>query len=291
MTEVIQNISREAQLLEEINLLHQEIERLRQANQDLYLSLTTTAEHGDIIEAELQRTNEQLLAEVEERRKAQATLKALLAAISRRKDDLEIVVQTIMEHGDVMDTQWALKLSEINQIASLDSLTQIANRRRFDEHLEYQWRQMIREQSPISLILCDIDRFKQFNDAYGHLAGDNCLQQVAKSLTFCVNRPHDLVARFGGEEFAIVLPKTELQGAVYVAERLQEEVARLKIPHADSLVNAHVTLSIGIASLVPTPALAAEELIHLADRYLYIAKQQGRNQIIFSSDRAQQTVL
>lgn len=291
MTEAIQNIPREAQLLEEISLLHQEIERLQRANQDLYLSLTTTAEHGDIIEAELHRTNEQLLAEVEERKKAQATLKALLAAISKRKDDLEIVVQTIMEHGDVMDTQWALKLSEINQIASLDSLTQIANRRRFDEHLEYQWRQMMRERSPISLILCDIDRFKQFNDAYGHLAGDDCLQRVAKSLAFCVNRPHDLVARFGGEEFAIVLPKTELQGAIYVAERLQEEVARLKISHSDSLVNTHVTLSIGIASLIPTPALAAEELIHLADRYLYIAKQQGRNQIIFSSDRSQPTIL
>ncbi|MDX2244765.1 MAG: diguanylate cyclase [Leptolyngbyaceae cyanobacterium bins.302] len=275
-------LSREDQLLEKIADLQREVDRLKQANQDLYLSLTTTAEHGDIIEAELQRTNQQLLTEVEERKRAQATLKALVAAISKRKDDLEIVVQTIMEHGDVMDTQWSQKLSEITKIASLDALTQIANRRRFDEHLEYQWRQMARERSPLALILCDIDRFKQFNDAYGHLAGDDCLQRVASALNHCVNRPSDLVARFGGEEFAAVLPQTQLEGAIRVAERMQQAVARLQISHAQSFVHPHVTLSIGISCIIPDPNLSSEELIHSADRYLYLAKQRGRNQIIFS---------
>jgi len=281
----------EEELVAEVQELRQEVERLKQANRDLYLSLSTTAEHGDLIEAQLQQTNEQLLAEVEERKRAQANLKALLEVITRRKDDLEIVVQTIMEHGDVMDIQWSLKLSEINKIASLDALTQIANRRRFDEHLEYQWKQMTREQSPLALLLCDIDRFKQFNDAYGHLAGDDCLQQVANALNHCVNRPSDLVARFGGEEFATVLPQTNLEGAVRVAERMQQEIARLQIPHAQSLINPYVTLSIGVACLIPTADLSSEELIHMADQFLYLAKQQGRNRIVALPDLSYQTVI
>jgi diguanylate cyclase (GGDEF)-like protein len=283
--------SPESQLVAEVEALRQEVERLKQANRDLYLSLATTAEHGDLIEAQLYQTNEQLLAEVEERRRAQATLKALLEAISKRKEDLEIVVQTIMEHGDVMDTQWSLKLTEINKIASLDALTEIANRRRFDEHLEYQWKQMTRERSPLALILCDIDRFKQFNDAYGHLAGDDCLQRVASALNRCVNRPSDLVARFGGEEFAAVLPQTDLAGALRVAERMQREVAHLQITHAQSLVSPFVTLSIGVTCVIPTPDLSSEELLHMADQLLYQAKQRGRNQIVAASDLPSQTVL
>ncbi|MDX2232493.1 MAG: diguanylate cyclase [Leptolyngbyaceae cyanobacterium bins.349] len=278
-----QSVPHEEELLSEVHQLRQEVERLKRLNQDLYLSLTTTAEHGDFIEAQLQQMNEQLQSEVEERRRAQATLKALLEVISKRKDDLEIVVQTIMEHGDVMDTQWSQKLSEISKIASLDALTQIANRRRFDEHLEYQWKQMARERSPLALILCDIDRFKQFNDAYGHLAGDDCLQKVAIALNHCVNRPSDLVARFGGEEFAAILPYTNIEGAVRVAQRMQEAIARLQIPHVASLVDPHVTLSIGVSGLTPNLEMPSEELIHLADRHLYLAKQQGRNQIVASS--------
>jgi diguanylate cyclase (GGDEF)-like protein len=277
------SVQREEELLSEIKELRQEIKRLKQANQDLALSLTTTAEHGDFIEAQLYQTNEQLLAEVEERKRAQATLKALLEAISKRKEDLEIVVHTIMEHGDVMDTQWSQKLSEISKIASLDALTQIANRRRLDEHLEYQWKQMARERSPLALILCDIDHFKQFNDAYGHLAGDDCLQRVATALNQSVNRPSDLVARFGGEEFAAILPQTDLGGAIRVAQRMQQAIARLQIPHIASLVDPYVTLSIGVSCVVPVLDMPSEELIHFADRHLYLAKQQGRNQIISTS--------
>lgn len=279
-----QQVNHERQLLTEVSQLREEIERLRKANQDLYIALSTTAEHGDIIEAQLQEVNEQLKVEVEERKRAEATLKALLEAISKRKDDLEIVIQTIMEHGDVMDTQWSQKLTEMNKIATLDALTQIANRRRFDEHLEQQWGQMVRERSPLALILCDIDHFKQFNDAYGHLAGDDCLQQVATVLHRCVNRPNDLVARFGGEEFAAVLPQTSLEGAIRVAERMQAEVTQLHIPHVDSSVSAAVTLSIGIGCLIPTPQTAASELIRLSDRHLYLAKQLGRNRIFPTSD-------
>lgn len=281
----------ERHLLAEIADLRQEIDYLKRANRDLYLALTTTAEHGDTIEAQLQEVNEQLKVEVEERRRAEAALRTLVEVISRRKNDLEIVVQTIMEHGDVMDTHWQEKLAESDRIASIDGLTQIANRRKFDEHLKQQWKQMARDQSPLSVILCDIDHFKQFNDAYGHLAGDACLQKVAGVLGDCVKRPTDLVARFGGEEFAAILPQTEVDGALRIAEHMQLAVMQLQIPHRASKVSSVVTLSIGIACAVPTPHSVSEELIHTADRRLYQAKQAGRNQIISHFEFAQPTAL
>lgn len=275
------------QLFAEIAELRQEIERLKRANRDLYLALTTTAEHGDIIEAQLQEVNEQLKVEVEERRRAESALKALVEVISRRKNDLEIVVQTIMEHGDVMDTHWQEKLAESDRIASIDGLTQIANRRKFDEHLKQQWKQMARERSSLSVILCDIDHFKQFNDAYGHLAGDTCLQKVAAVLSRCVKRPIDLVARFGGEEFAAILPQTEIDGALMIAQQMQTSVTQLQIPHIASGVSSIVTLSVGVACTIPAQNSLSEDLIHIADRHLYLAKQSGRNQIIAHSELTQ----
>lgn len=280
---------RSRQLTQEVAKLRHEIEVLKKANRDLYLALTTTAEHGDIIESQLQEANERLKVEVEERRRTAATLQALVEIISRRKADLEIVVKTIMEHGDVMDTQWAQKLSEMNEIATLDGLTQIPNRRRFDQHLQYQWKQMVREQASLSMILCDIDHFKQYNDAYGHLAGDQCLQTVANALAQCVNRPSDLVARFGGEEFAAILPQTSLKGAVRVAARMQAELAALQIPHLSSLVSPYVTLSIGVASIIPTGNDEPKMLLDEADQYLYTAKQLGRNRIVSHAEEVLQS--
>lgn len=274
------------QLMQQIQHLREEVERLKREREDLYIALSTTAEHGDCIEAQLHEANQQLKVEVEVRRRTQMTLQTLIEAISKRKADLEIVVQTIMEHGDIMDTQWALKLSEMNKIASIDGLTQIPNRRRFDEHLEHQWKQMIRERSPICLILFDIDHFKQFNDTYGHLAGDDCLKQVAQVLEGCVQRPSDLIARYGGEEFAAILPQTTIAGAIEVAQRVQTEIANLKIFHEKSSVSDYLTLSIGIAGSIPTSTQSFSKLLDEADQYLYLAKQQGRDRIIFSSKKA-----
>jgi diguanylate cyclase (GGDEF)-like protein len=188
-----------------------------------------------------------------------------------------------MEHGDVVDTQWEQKLYEATLLASLDGLTKIANRRRFDDHLEHQWRQMVREHEPLSIILCDIDCFKQFNDAYGHPAGDDCLKQVAQALNDTLNRPHDLVARYGGEEFAAILPQTSRSGALRVAERMQAAIAKLKIAHAHSPVHPSITLSIGVATTIPTPARSPRSLLDEADQFLYGAKQQGRNRILHQS--------
>lgn len=287
MSQPCQSSESEAlQLMQQIQHLREEVERLKREREDLYIALSTTAEHGDCIEAQLHEANQQLKVEVEVRRRTQMTLQTLIEAISKRKADLEIVVQTIMEHGDIMDTQWALKLSEMNKIASIDGLTQIPNRRRFDEHLEHQWKQMIRERSPICLILFDIDHFKQFNDTYGHLAGDDCLKQVAQVLEGCVQRPSDLIARYGGEEFAAILPQTTIAGAIEVAQRVQTEIANLKILHEKSSVSDYLTLSIGIAGSIPTSTQSFSKLLDEADQYLYLAKQQGRDRITFSSKKA-----
>ncbi|MUH01159.1 diguanylate cyclase [Scytonema sp. UIC 10036] len=166
---------------------------------------------------------------------------------------------------------------ELKRLATLDGLTQIANRRSFDECLDREWQRSNREQSPLSLLLCDIDYFKLYNDYYGHQAGDNCLQQFAQTLNAVVKRPTDLVARYGGEEFAILLPNTDTTGALKIAEQIQQAVAQLQIPHVRSDVSQCITVSIGIGCLSPTQELLPQDLIAIADQALYEAKANGRN--------------
>jgi len=168
---------------------------------------------------------------------------------------------------------------KLERLATLDELTQLANRRRFDQYLEMEWRRQAREQTPLSLILCDIDSFKSYNDTYGHPGGDECLRQVAGAIGNAVDRPADLVARYGGEEFAVILPNTALQGAVVVAEHIQTKIAALQLPHAGSQVSQYVTVSLGIASIVPASESAASILIAAADQALYQAKRLGRDRI------------
>ncbi len=175
------------------------------------------------------------------------------------------------------------QLEEANQIllrlSSLDGLTGIANRRRFDEFLEMEWRRGLRESAPLSLIMLDIDFFKAYNDAYGHQAGDDCLKAVANTLSNTVNRPGDLVARYGGEEFAVILPRTHPEGAVTVAELLRAKVEALKIPHSRSRVSDVVTISLGVSTVVPRSGYSTAALIAAADQALYQAKQEGRNRV------------
>ncbi|WP_228056630.1 diguanylate cyclase [Microcoleus sp. LEGE 07076] len=168
---------------------------------------------------------------------------------------------------------------KLERLATLDALTQLANRRRFDQYLEIEWRRQAREQTPLSLILCDIDSFKSYNDTYGHPGGDECLRQVAGAIGNAVDRPSDLVARYGGEEFAVILPNTDIQGAVRVAEHIQLKIAALQLPHAGSQVSQYVTVSLGVASMVPAFESAASILIASADRALYEAKGLGRDRI------------
>ncbi len=166
---------------------------------------------------------------------------------------------------------------ELHRLATLDGLTHIANRRRFNEYLANEWRRMAREQKPLSFILSDVDFFKRYNDAYGHQAGDDCLRKVAQAISCVTQRPNDLVARYGGEEFGVILPNTEVEWAFRISEEMRNAVKQLKVPHCHSDVDEYVTLSLGVACVVPNPELSPLTLINAADRALYQAKEQGRD--------------
>ncbi len=267
-------------LLAEVATLKQELKALKRDNEDLQMAMSTIAEHGDTIETQLFETNLKLQTEVVERQRTQTVLQSLLEMLHREKGDLEVIVETIMEHGDVLDTQWSQKLRKADLLAASDGLTQIPNRRGFDAHLEHQWALMVREQRPISIILCDVDHFKLFNDFYGHLAGDDCLKTIAQALHSALARPDDLVARYGGEEFAVILPLTPEKGALKVAERMQNSISQLRVPHDPSPIHPYITLSMGIACTVPSYERSPSELLEQADRLLYLAKDRGRNQIV-----------
>lgn len=263
-------------LLEQLRM---ENAALKQENQDLHITLTTITEHGDMIEALLNETSVKLRAEVNERKRAEAKLQSILNLISRQKEDLEIIVETIMEHGDVVDAQWRQKLYETAALVNLDGLTQIPNRRRFDQYIEEQWQVLAQKQEPLGLILCDIDFFKQFNDFYGHLTGDDCLRRIAHALSAILRSPYDLFARFGGEEFAAILPYTDEQGAYYTGIRMQAALGLLEIPHHHSAISHQVTMSIGVAAIIPQLDGSPLTLIDEADRRLYWSKERGRNRI------------
>lgn len=168
--------------------------------------------------------------------------------------------------------------AELAHVRSLtDGLTQVANRRCFDDRLQTEWQRSVREKQSLSLIFLDIDYFKLYNDCYGHQAGDACLIQVAQTAASQLKRPTDLFARYGGEEFVVILPNTNMEGAIAVVELIQHAIHDLKIPHEASKVSSNVTISLGIASIIPTQEQSLEQLIAIADKNLYQAKQQGRD--------------
>jgi diguanylate cyclase (GGDEF)-like protein len=167
---------------------------------------------------------------------------------------------------------------ELKRLASLDGLTGIANRRHFDEVLEREWRRAMRQGTELSVLMCDIDYFKQYNDTYGHLEGDECLRQIANTLTITMDRGGDLVSRYGGEEFAAVLPETSLGGALFVAERMKQAILQLNLTNTSSPFGI-ITASFGIASAVPMPETSPLSLLETADRALYQAKHEGKNRV------------
>lgn len=173
---------------------------------------------------------------------------------------------------------------ELERLASLDGLTGVANRRQFDLHLKREWQRLLRETAPISVIMCDVDFFKAYNDTYGHQMGDECLKQIAKILENCAQRSTDLASRYGGEEFVIVLPNTGIKGALQVADKIQHQIRALEIEHQKSEVSGYVTLSLGVACQVPNHDRSPESLIKLADAALYEAKSKGRNCIIANAE-------
>ncbi len=169
------------------------------------------------------------------------------------------------------------KTDMLEKMLCMDGLTEIHNRKGFDETLNRHWRASIRSRSPLSLIMIDIDFFKKYNDRYGHAQGDKCLVQVAQTINDSVKRPQDYVARYGGEEFAVLLPDTEQQGALFIAEKICTAVEALGIAHESSQVGDHVTVSLGAAAMIPNKGDVELSLINLADTALYKAKENGRN--------------
>ncbi|HEY9770828.1 MAG TPA: diguanylate cyclase [Coleofasciculaceae cyanobacterium] len=233
------------QLIFMIEQLRQELKELKLEKADLEIVLDNTTEHADLVES-------QLHSEICDRQKAQAAL--------------------------------SLANRELEKLSVLDSLTQIANRRRFDNYLIQEWQKLRQEQAPLSLILCDIDYFKFYNDTYGHPIGDYCLQQVALTIEFIIESTQGLVARYGGEEFGIILPNVDGAEALKIANKIAVNVEKLHVTHQKSLVSDYITLSLGIHSLIPSSESSPELLIALADKALYEAKAQGRNRACLYAD-------
>ncbi|MGK7910601.1 MAG: diguanylate cyclase [Synechococcus sp.] len=226
----------------EIEALNRKLRHINENLEELVIARTR----------ELEAKNDLLLREIEVRTLAQEELEEANRALDRVNSQLEF-------------------------LATHDELTRVANRRHFNQVLEKTWHVARRQRSPVSLILCDIDYFKQYNDTYGHIQGDSCLQQVAAVFRKALKRPADLAARYGGEEFAIILPDTDLAGAMTVAQSVQQDIESLAIAHSGSQVAEWVTLSFGVAGIIPETADGARVLIGQADKALYQAKANGRN--------------
>ncbi|MGX9219475.1 diguanylate cyclase [Massilia varians] len=185
--------------------------------------------------------------------------------------ELAAVVETLRDLTDEKMAQVALE-----QLATRDGLTGLANRRCFDDTLHAEWARALRQQQPLSLLMVDVDNFKAYNDANGHLGGDECLKRIARAVASEM-RANDLVARYGGEEFAVILPNQSLKGAAIVAERIRCRVEQLQLPC--TAPTRHVTVSIGAATALASPDNTASQLVATADAALYRAKHLGRNRI------------
>ncbi|MBN2645855.1 MAG: diguanylate cyclase [Desulfuromonadaceae bacterium] len=198
---------------------------------------------------------------------------ALEDKVRQRTAALEQVNQQLSQ--EVLERERSQKALE--ELSERDMLTGLYNRRKFDAYFTTEWNAAHREQRSLSLLMIDIDHFKAYNDHYGHLAGDEALAKVAATLQKGVSRPRDFVARYGGEEFICLLPETALNAALSIAEKLRSQVQELQFIHEFSSTSHFITISIGVATACPTPTQAKEDLIELADRALYRAKEGGRN--------------
>ncbi len=260
------------------NQLAEPILRLNQASKDMTegkfqskLSLPRILEFSNLI-----FSFNQMSEEIQQSRQQLANhARSLEQKVADRTRDLR---EEIDRRGQA---EAALKIAnyKLERLAYLDGLTQISNRRSFDERFLQEWKRARRNKTALSIVLCDVDYFKKYNDTYGHLLGDECLCTIAQTLASVVCRPSDCVARYGGEEFVMLLPDTDTAGAIKVAEAMRSKVNGLEIAHRTSEVAEIVTLSFGVASLIPIGTIPPEALINRADRALYQAKQSGRDRV------------
>ncbi|BDM77489.1 diguanylate cyclase domain-containing protein [Acaryochloris marina] len=205
---------------------------------------------------------------------------ALTTIITLAMMGLGLAVGRFRTLNQELEKKVAERTAALERLATVDELTQLANRRQFDQRLEQAWKVARRQQHPLSLILCDVDYFKNYNDTYGHPAGDECLRSIAKVLDRSIRRPGEFSARYGGEEFAIVLPNVSRMDAIQIVTTIQTAIHQLQIPHRSSLNHASVTLSLGIATMIPNANYSPEQLIQAADEALYQAKHQGRDRYV-----------
>ena len=195
-----------------------------------------------------------------------------------------LIVGTLKRQNVLKTKELELANEELEKLVRIDGLTNVANRRYFDEVLNTEYNRAIRNNSFISILMIDIDFFKGYNDNYGHILGDDTLKLVADIISKEINRPGDFVARYGGEEFAVLLPNTDDKGAVIVATRIIESVYKKKIIHCNSEVCEYVTVSVGVATKISFEVGSSLDLLDNADKALYIAKQNGRNQVCLFND-------
>ncbi len=219
---------------------------------------------SDTYQNNLINTKEKLKKEIQKKNKTEKKLNDKISELMKTKQKLEKANK------------------KLARISSRDQLTGLYNRRKFEEVIKREWRNAIREVNPISIVMIDIDYFKKFNDNYGHLAGDNCLQKLSQTMEQTLKRPRDFLARYGGEEFIAILPNTDGSGAQHIAELLRKNVFDLKIPHNKSPVTNYVTISLGVASTDEPEFYVFEEIMDKADQVLYQAKDSGRNRHCFA---------
>jgi len=211
------------------------------------------------------------IIETEIRARAHSALTIKRVIDQRRQRESELIELTrLLEETN----------ERLRHLSALDALTGIANRRRMMAFLDQEWRRAARDGAPLSVLMIDVDHFKAFNDANGHQGGDDCLWLVANCLKRCLNRPADMVGRYGGEEFIAVLPETHPDGAGGVGEAMRAGIGALGILHPQAPTAPHVTVSVGVASCLPDRGMTASRLISAADRALYEAKRSGRNKVV-----------
>jgi diguanylate cyclase (GGDEF)-like protein len=215
----------------------------------------------------------------QEIQQSRSQLEEYSRSLEQQVSDRTQALQQEIKQRQIAEASLQIANQELQNLAYMDGMTHIANRRRFDEQLDQEWRRMKREHQPLSLILCDVDYFKQYNDTYGHQLGDECLCHIARAIVAAARRSADLVARYGGEEFVMLLPNTPLAGAKQVANSIQSNIKKLQLHHRNSDVSKYVTASYGVACMMPDDHNEPRQLLLRVDKALYYAKRSGRNRI------------
>ena len=191
-------------------------------------------------------------------------------------------LSALLAQQQLLEQQLLADNQILQAMAAQDGLTGIPNRRAFDDKLAYEWKLSRRESTPLVVVLCDVDYFKAYNDTYGHVLGDQCLRAIAGVLDAVIRRPADMASRYGGEEFALVLPHTDAVGALHIVNRIRTTLQNLAIAHQTSPVQPYVSLSFGLAQVTPAPGIEPEQLLQAADQALYQAKAQGRDRAVIA---------